>query len=445
MMTNIPSERDLIDARIDVHAQRALRRLFGGDIDAREDAREMLSAVKAGTLAGIYIVNQRVPALRLQKLGTGWWQAIPPNRDAVVVLDPANLATGAPLIAFRDSVKANASRLDPALREAWTIARRFGRGEFARCDLDSGLSTESTTRAPQRRVKGTIPGLCEPRKVDPCKNPTTPSRTCSRHDPYPEDRVVRPWICRLEVTFRWSVAGLRPRWEQRTDRGTGILVSPRHVLTAAHGLFVRAGHYDNPKNEEPVLAKADDIRIYPGDDDRRPVEALTAAKLRVSAAWNRSIASAAGPPPAADYGLITLEKPVPRSAAPRWQFAGLPLLPSSPVRTGGYTDECCFDGRCAGRQTYRTGVVLGGDVLPIVRLELPSAHGHSGSPVWTMEKDQAVLRGVLVRKLERNCSQALDLTPGLWKEVSTWIQADNGARRAITSFAQSTAANYRRR
>src|SRR5206468_8562921 len=78
------------------------------------DAHALLDAVKSRELRGIFIENQKVPALRAQKLGTWYGKLIPPGEDAVVV--PASAGSSeSPLIAFRDRVKANSTRLDPAL------------------------------------------------------------------------------------------------------------------------------------------------------------------------------------------------------------------------------------------------------------------------------------------------------------------------------------------
>src|SRR5262245_18802354 len=102
----LESATDVIDPRIDVHAQFALQRMFKAG-DAGIDATEMLAAVKNGSLAGIYKEDQKVPALHAQKIGLGWWQLIPKGEDAAVILN-------ALLIVFRDSVRSNPARLDPA-------------------------------------------------------------------------------------------------------------------------------------------------------------------------------------------------------------------------------------------------------------------------------------------------------------------------------------------
>lgn len=67
--------RDVIDSRIDVDAQRALISMASSqDVATIKDAFEVLEFVKTGRLGGIFKEDQRVPALRAQKAGIGWWQ-----------------------------------------------------------------------------------------------------------------------------------------------------------------------------------------------------------------------------------------------------------------------------------------------------------------------------------------------------------------------------------
>lgn len=98
---------------IDVFAQKAIVRLSNNPWTAA-DAHELLDAVRSRELRGIFIENQKVPALRAQKLGTWYGKLIPAGEDAVVVPAPIG-STEPPLIAFRDSIKTNPARLDPAL------------------------------------------------------------------------------------------------------------------------------------------------------------------------------------------------------------------------------------------------------------------------------------------------------------------------------------------
>jgi hypothetical protein len=108
---------DFIDPRIDVAAQRALLRMVKSDQASRRDGLAMFAAIKAGRLAGIYQEDQKVPALRAQKLGKGWWQLIPQGARAICVTQPG---TQPPLIAFKKVLAADIPGLVQVLRTAWS-------------------------------------------------------------------------------------------------------------------------------------------------------------------------------------------------------------------------------------------------------------------------------------------------------------------------------------
>ena len=116
---------DFIDSRIDVSAQRALLRLVDGDAPSRRDGLAMFAAVKGQRLAGIYQQDQKVPALRAQKLGKGWWQLIPAGAGAICVRQPTGEL---PLIVFQKGLASDVPRLAVALRTAW---RQCGLPELA--------------------------------------------------------------------------------------------------------------------------------------------------------------------------------------------------------------------------------------------------------------------------------------------------------------------------
>ncbi len=93
--------------------------MFEGDGDQAATASAILSAVKAGELAGIYQQDQRAPALRAQGMGKGWWQlfdGVPPERPALCWKEPASAP---PMIVLRRGMKFGVQVLDASLREAW--------------------------------------------------------------------------------------------------------------------------------------------------------------------------------------------------------------------------------------------------------------------------------------------------------------------------------------
>jgi hypothetical protein len=138
---------------IDVYAQRAIVRLSKNPLTAA-DAHELLDAVKSREFRGIFIENQKVPALRAQKFGIWYGKLIPAGEDAVVVPAPP-ASTEPPLIAFRDRVKANPVRLDPALVKA-------SRKLFVPAS-GTALCTESSCSCAELHPK--VPSYCKARKA----------------------------------------------------------------------------------------------------------------------------------------------------------------------------------------------------------------------------------------------------------------------------------------
>lgn len=121
--------QDVIHPNIDVHAQYAIQRMLKSpDPAARADGAQMLAAVKSGLLDGIYKEDQQVPAMWARKGGLSWWQLIPPGQDASRIIitsnDPENKEV-IRLIVFRNSVRSNPQRLDPALRQSWQKMKQF--------------------------------------------------------------------------------------------------------------------------------------------------------------------------------------------------------------------------------------------------------------------------------------------------------------------------------
>ena len=114
--------RDFIHPGIDVAAQRSLFAMFRRGGIARQVALDMLGAVWAGSLRGIYQVDQLVPARRAREMGMGWWDLIPQCRIGREQFAVCVRATpeDTPLIVFHPSL---ARQRDPAvLGMALTIA-----------------------------------------------------------------------------------------------------------------------------------------------------------------------------------------------------------------------------------------------------------------------------------------------------------------------------------
>lgn len=108
--------KDVTDSRIDVQGQYALFRMLKGDPAQRIDASNILSAIKAGALKGIYQEDQQVPAMRATELGQWWGQILPKGVDGVCMTEPAGKP---PIIAMRRGPPPDKTAYDAALITAW--------------------------------------------------------------------------------------------------------------------------------------------------------------------------------------------------------------------------------------------------------------------------------------------------------------------------------------
>lgn len=107
---------DVIDGRIDHHAQSAMLRMFAAGGERAEEASQMLCAVKTRELDGIYQPDQAVPATRSQAAGKGWWLIIPTAEPSECYKEPADQP---PLIAFKKQIKDDRDIVAAALSDAW--------------------------------------------------------------------------------------------------------------------------------------------------------------------------------------------------------------------------------------------------------------------------------------------------------------------------------------
>jgi outer membrane protein OmpA-like peptidoglycan-associated protein len=218
--TSIPSRRDLIHPRIDFHAQEALYRMFRGDPGARVEAAQIFDAVKAGQLAGIYIVNQGVPAMRAQKMKLGWWQVIPKDQDAVLLLDPNAPLSGPPLIAFVDAVKADSARLIKALRSVWETFQLFRTRNVSRCPVPSGAVFAETSEF-QVRLRNVVPAILCAKSGTAITSSSVFSIEC-RYEPNEEKEAERslgevqplffgPRVLESALLFDFAVGSATPK------------------------------------------------------------------------------------------------------------------------------------------------------------------------------------------------------------------------------------------
>ena len=241
------------------------------------------------------------------------------------------------------------------------------------------------------------------------------------------------WVCYLELRFRRFLAS-----------GSGLLISPRHILTCAHNLFDRS-------TNSGVLA----VTATPGCNgvSDRPFGRHAASSWRPSDEY-RTTGN-----PRFDFGLITLRQPI--GNAPQRRLGGRPLgywskpgtrtviLPVAPgnaalrgkrVTLSGYPGD-----KPDGQQWAAKGQVV--NVTPAAGRELiyysaDSCAGHSGSSIWVSRGQEACVIAIHTgpcipgrdcRELgPSGCSntptrkkttsnRAVLITPTVWARVRGWM------------------------
>ncbi len=117
--------QDVIDTRIDSHAQTALMGMLTRGGAEANDASSLLCAVKQRQIEGIYLPDQQVPALRARGAGSNWWDMITHGNSECYTPEPPNYRKKPPgrqvwpVIVFRKQIKGQSKQLALALSDAW--------------------------------------------------------------------------------------------------------------------------------------------------------------------------------------------------------------------------------------------------------------------------------------------------------------------------------------
>jgi len=210
------------------------------------------------------------------------------------------------------------------------------------------------------------------------------------------------WICSISASLRVT----SPTHQERrglAPAGTGILISPCHVLTAAHVLK----SIDEQSSSRPLL-EAETLTVTPGrDESQSPFGTFAAKSWKLHPHWDPNAGSSG-----TDLAVITLDKCVSKELG-FWNLENIATsvkstLPGGAILTAGYpeskkTQMWCFSGRVSiGSPQADAAVVQNGqavrwfDTNPVLRLNADVEKGQSGSPVWTSDHDGLHLVGMLV-------------------------------------------------
>jgi V8-like Glu-specific endopeptidase len=217
------------------------------------------------------------------------------------------------------------------------------------------------------------------------------------------------WICNLEIGLRVISPGGSERRTGPKPLATGVLISPCHVLTAAHVLSDR-----QPVGDEFEHLLAERVWVIPGrDGENGPRGKIEAKSWKLNPKWNPDKSSID-----ADYALITLEKPFTDMSF--WGDTDgsandfLDSLPDSVIQsligheitTAGYPESknkqmWCFKGNLSvgspeldanwkkqGAASWFKGARRFG-------ITADAEKGQSGSPVWVTDDGKRYLVGVL--------------------------------------------------
>lgn len=277
-------------------------------------------------------------------------------------------------------------------------------------------------------------------------------------------KIPLRWICRLRLR------GMIPRENETTKRdnlGTGVLIGPRHVLTAAHLL---EPFYTASANQ---ITSIDVMPAYGNGTDRLGTYSMKNPKnLRVAASWRDASKREADPlalpqdkSAGNDFGMIILNddkistdkhKSLDGRALGYWGhptrgngtvFSPLPakflIEPSKPMHTAGYpTNE--------GKVWSGSGSIfnlLGPKDAPrpafnhlILKSLGEKAKGISGGPLWIKVNNTRFLTGlnssVISSRVETIDKQnkktvstewrgsAARLSIGTFEEIVRWMHAD---------------------
>lgn len=203
------------------------------------------------------------------------------------------------------------------------------------------------------------------------------------------------WICTIIPTFRHPTSG-KPI-ELSHQPGSGFLIGPNHLLTAAHVLFPADGQL---KDQRPVQ-----VRVTPGHDDRsRPYGQFVSSSYLVRSEWRSGGRNTHNP--SYDFAVIRLPSDLRKRGIKCWGEAGtntyrFPIsknwLKGKVVNIAGYprdkklyTQWLAYD-KLDNSEPTRNGT----KVKNVFTHKVDTCTGQSGAPVWYWDgKDKRYLVGI---------------------------------------------------
>lgn len=363
----------------------------------------------------------------------------------------------------------------PGTHLGWMIFSNLGAeyDEKQDADVRQGANHQPSPSPPSASPRTSSPQLLPPSLVFPTTAPLTDEETGIIG---PDDRLRVSDT--TAIPFRWvcSVAVQRlvrrPSHDEKTGlapAGSGVLISPQHVLTAAHLLR------DVDKNEDGSIAAEYEpllVHVTPArDGDSEPFGEIEAKSWAIHPKWDPKV-----PQARYDYALITLDTKIGDQkfkclkdqplyfwgSDKRGGGTVIDNLPSTlstrligmKIVTAGYPQSKQREMWCAAGEVSTGSVQVDAQLTqhgqveswlaknPVFKITADATRGQSGSPVWVTDNSQRYLIGIIEAAGE-TYNTVIAVNPDLVSQVQKWMGSDRSPSKSHEAFEEPDVAALR--